>query len=227
MVMSKSSKMLNYINYRMKVTLLDSRVLVGYFMAFDKHMNLVLGDCEEFRTLRAKVKSTVSEERVEKRHLGLVLLRGESVVSLTVEGPPLAKENETVGPNGPGVARAAGRGIPTAPMGGASLPMGLMAPMRGIGGPPPGMMQPGQVAAMAQPQAYGRGRGMPGMPGGIPGLPGGMMPPPRPMPGMGMPPPGMGPPLGMGMGPPPGMMPPAGMRGPPGPPPGMRGPPGQ
>ena len=136
--------MLNYINYRMKVTLLDSRVLVGYFMAFDKHMNLVLGDCEEFRTLRAKVKSTVSEERVEKRHLGLVLLRGESVVSLTVEGPLLAKENETVGPNGPGVARAAGRGIPTAPMGGASLPMGLMAPMRGIGGPPPGMMQPGQ-----------------------------------------------------------------------------------
>ncbi|GMF24580.1 unnamed protein product [Phytophthora lilii] len=126
----------------MKVTLQDSRVLIGYFMAFDKHMNLVLGDCEEFRTLKAKVKSAVSEERVEKRHLGLVLLRGESVVSLTVEGPPLAKENETVGPNGPGVARAAGRGIPAAPVG--APPMGLMAPMRGIGGPAPGMMQPGQ-----------------------------------------------------------------------------------
>ncbi|KUF84813.1 Small nuclear ribonucleoprotein-associated protein [Phytophthora nicotianae] len=216
MVMTKSSKMLNYINYRMKVTLQDSRVLIGYFMAFDKHMNLVLGDCEEFRTLKAKVKSAVSEERVEKRHLGLVLLRGESVVSLTVEGPPLAKENETVGPSGPGVARAAGRGIPAAPMG--APPMGLMAPMRGIGGSAPGMMQPGQVAAMAQPQAYGRGRG-------IPGPPGGMMPPPRPMPGMGMPPPGMGMPPGMG--PPPGMMPPPGMRGPPGPPPGMRGPLGQ
>ncbi|ETI51172.1 hypothetical protein, variant [Phytophthora nicotianae CJ01A1] len=142
MVMTKSSKMLNYINYRMKVTLQDSRVLIGYFMAFDKHMNLVLGDCEEFRTLKAKVKSAVSEERVEKRHLGLVLLRGESVVSLTVEGPPLAKENETVGPSGPGVARAAGRGIPAAPMG--APPMGLMAPMRGIGGSAPGMMQPGQ-----------------------------------------------------------------------------------
>ncbi|KAF1779283.1 LSM domain [Phytophthora cactorum] len=126
----------------MKVTLQDSRVLIGYFMAFDKHMNLVLGDCEEFRTLKAKVKSAVSEERVEKRHLGLVLLRGESVVSLTVEGPPLAKENETVGPSGPGMARAAGRGIPAAPMG--APPMGLMAPMRGIGGPAPGMMQPGQ-----------------------------------------------------------------------------------
>lgn len=141
MVMNKSSKMLNYINYRMKVTLQDSRVLVGYFMAFDKHMNLVLGDTEEFRTLKSKVKASVSEERVEKRHLGLVLLRGETVVSLTVEGPPLAPENETVGPNGPGVARAAGRGIPAAPLGGP--PVGLMAPMRGIGGPAPGMMQPG------------------------------------------------------------------------------------
>lgn len=139
--MNKSSKMLNYINYRMKVTLQDSRVLIGYFMAFDKHMNLVMGDTEEFRTLKAKVKTNVSEERVEKRHLGLVLLRGENVVSLTVEGPPLAPENETVGPNGPGVARAAGRGIPAAPLGGP--PVGLMAPMRGIGGPAPGMMQPG------------------------------------------------------------------------------------
>lgn len=141
-VMNKSSKMLNYINYRMKVTLQDSRVLIGYFMAFDKHMNLVLGDCEEFRTLKAKLKTNVAEERVEKRHLGLVLLRGENVVSLTVEGPPLAQENETVGPSGPGMARAAGRGIPPAPIGGP--PMGLMAPMRGIGGAAPGLVQPGQ-----------------------------------------------------------------------------------
>jgi len=37
----KANKMLMLINYRMRVTLHDARVLVGRFMAFDKHMNLV------------------------------------------------------------------------------------------------------------------------------------------------------------------------------------------
>jgi len=168
----------------MRVTIQDARVLVGVFMAFDKHMNVVLGDCEEFRRVKAKNAETgKAEERDEKRFLGLVLLRGENVVSLQVEAMPRPAK-AAAAPGGPGRAVQAGRGIAVPPMAAAAAAMGgLAGPVRGVGGP-------GAAAMMA-------GGGAPRPPVMPPMMP--MMPPP--MAPMGMPPM----PPGMAFAPPPGV----------------------
>jgi small nuclear ribonucleoprotein B and B' len=199
-------------------------------------MNLVLADCEEFRRVKAKKASGVKGEQEQRRALGLVILRGENIISLSVEGPPPVTPEEhrlrtsAVAAQmmaGPGIGRPAGRGLPMAP--GAP---GLNAPIRGVGGPAPGMMHP---AAAAAPMTYGRGMPPPGAPpmgppppGGFPGRggpPPPMGPPPAGFPGRGMPPP---PPPGHMGGPPPmGPPPPGGFpgRGMPPPPPPMGPPP--
>ena len=132
------------INWRMRVTLNDGRAMTGQMLAFDKvrslfclictlltsqHMNLVLADTEEFRRIKRKAKSTAPGatpqlvESEEKRTLGLTIVRGAHIISLSVESPPPADPSARLGKSapsgipsgltaGPGVAKPAGRGAP-------------------------------------------------------------------------------------------------------------------
>ena len=196
--MTKASKILQYVNYRMRVTVDDGRQFVGKFMAFDKHMNAVLGDAEEFRRIpvRSATGGKTGEEKEEKRAVGLVVIRGDCVISMTVESKPQAEPKQKIGAGaaGPGQASAAGRGLPVAPMGQA--PAGLAGPARGVGGPGANVMNPMGRGGVAAPPMMNRPPGM-GPPPGMGAPPGRGGPPP------GMPPPGMGPPPGDSHMPPP------------------------
>lgn len=156
----KGSKLLRYVEHRLRVTLHDGRVIIGTFLAFDKHLNLVLSEAEEFRTLR-KGGAALLEERMEKRSLGLVLIRGENVVSMAVEGPPPPSATGRVSAIPGGMAR--GRGAPMGmPVGGppGMAPMGLgAAPIHGVGAP--GMMPPPPPPGAGGLPPPGMGRGMP------------------------------------------------------------------
>lgn len=132
MSMSKTSKLYQYLNHRMRVTIQDSRTLVGKFMAFDKHMNLVLGDCEEYRRIIPKGKKGV--EKIQKRMLGLVILRGENVVSMTVEAPPSVSDSRLTSLN---KSQSTGQGISKPGSRGSSIQQNIVqtGPLPGLSGP--------------------------------------------------------------------------------------------
>lgn len=99
-----------------------------------QHMNLVLADTEEFRRVKRKqAKSAAAPgassssaplvETEEKRSLGLTIVRGAHIISLSVESPPPADPSARLGTSapggaaaalaaGPGISRPAGRGLP-------------------------------------------------------------------------------------------------------------------
>lgn len=172
--------MLQLLNHRLKVTTLDGKTIVGQMIAFDKHMNLVLADSHEFRRVSAKNKKpkktestnpidaipAINSEREEKRALGLVILRGEEIVSVVVEsGPPPSHDNKQRVPASVALTAAGGRAnfpggtqqlgkvtqpIPYDPRATAVqpplipgfipppiMPPGMMIPMPGMQFPPP------------------------------------------------------------------------------------------
>jgi len=133
---SKSGKMQQWVNHKMRIIIQDNRELIGQFLAYDKHMNIVLADTEEFRRVGGKTK----EEKILQRSLGLVIIRGEIIVSMSVEGPPPSEDAKKASQShlGPGIGRAAGRGLAMPP----GMPGRGIVPPPGLVVPPPGLMIP-------------------------------------------------------------------------------------
>ncbi|ATY59295.1 LSM domain-containing [Cordyceps militaris] len=190
---NKQGKMAGYINWRMRVTLNDGRAMTGQMLAFDKHMNLVLADTEEFRRVKRRQDRSAPGaggslvESEEKRTLGLTIVRGAYIVSLSVESPPPADPSARLGKSapggiasalsaGPGVAKPAGRGAPAPSLAGPALGMGGGAPPGLPGFPgPPGFA--GRGGPSPFPGGFPPPAGFPGAPpGGFP--PHGFQPPP-------------------------------------------------
>nr|CCC89513.1 putative small nuclear ribonucleoprotein SmD1 [Trypanosoma congolense IL3000] len=75
------------INRTLRVTLVDGREMTGKMLVYDRCMNVVLADAVESRKETKKMKDAgISPQR----KLGLVLLRGEHVVAVSV-----VKDNTT------------------------------------------------------------------------------------------------------------------------------------
>lgn len=112
--MTQKSKFLQWIDFRVRITIQDGRMMVGTFMAYDKHMNVVLADTDEYRI--TKTKKTGVQRQI-KRTLGLVIIRGENIVSLTAEAPPSQHKKADSEATGPGKAQAVSRPgtMPTQP----------------------------------------------------------------------------------------------------------------
>ena len=90
MVNAKRSKLEQLIGHKVELHLDDHRRLIGQLLAYDKHMNLVIEDCEEIR-------------KTQKRPLGLLVLKGEHVQSVQSIAPPAAVRTKRTALNVSGI----------------------------------------------------------------------------------------------------------------------------
>ncbi|SSD59316.1 uncharacterized protein SCODWIG_01077 [Saccharomycodes ludwigii] len=86
-----TTRLSDLIDYRIKVLTTNGAIYIGKLMGFDKHMNLCLLDCIEKKITNKQLKDlkkrggTTSAISTTSRTLGFIILRGEHILTTTVE----------------------------------------------------------------------------------------------------------------------------------------------
>lgn len=92
------------LNGRVDVKLSDTRYFHGLLIGYDKHLNIVLKDCDEVQIIDGK---TISE------HLGLMVIRGINVKIVGADQlppPPIQHKHSTLIQRGIGTVKPFTRG---------------------------------------------------------------------------------------------------------------------
>ncbi|XP_065935583.1 N-alpha-acetyltransferase 38, NatC auxiliary subunit isoform X1 [Magallana gigas] len=72
-------KLSSWLNKSMKVKMTDGRTLIGVFLCTDRERNVILGGCEEY------LKPLEGNEKEEPRILGLAMIPGHHIVSISID----------------------------------------------------------------------------------------------------------------------------------------------
>ncbi|KAJ3159739.1 N-alpha-acetyltransferase 38, NatC auxiliary subunit [Geranomyces michiganensis] len=68
----RANKLASLLNERMRITISDGRVFVGYFMCIDRSRNTILAAADEFKN-------------DERRFVGLIMIPGNHLVKAEIE----------------------------------------------------------------------------------------------------------------------------------------------
>ena len=91
MLGNRKSKLFQFLNQNVHCCVSETRTLEGKFLSFDRHMNIVLSGTTEHRTKIREDEDGDLCEIATQRPLGLVFVRGETVMQVLASKPKKKK----------------------------------------------------------------------------------------------------------------------------------------
>lgn len=79
------TKLRSWLNKCLRIEMSDGRVLVGIFLCTDRDANVILGSCTEYLPDENKEASASSYVNDEPRMLGLVMVPGKHIVTISID----------------------------------------------------------------------------------------------------------------------------------------------